>query len=75
MPMRSARSLSSWRSGAPATSVPSKAMLPLIAALSGSSPMIASAVCVFPEPDSPTRPTASPESTLSDKPETTSLPA
>jgi hypothetical protein len=75
MPMRSARILSSCRSAAPTISLPSKRMLPSIAALAGSRPMIASAVCVFPEPDSPTRPTDSPASTLNDNAETTSASA
>ncbi len=60
MPMRLPRSAHSAASGWPSNSWPSKTMLPLTRALSGSSPSKAMAVSDLPLPDSPTRPSVSP---------------
>ncbi len=62
MPMRLPRIAQSSRSLLPVSSSPSKRMLPVTCAFSGSKPMSAITLIDLPQPDSPTRPRVSPRS-------------
>ena len=60
MPMRLPRRRRNTASLWPTSSWPSKRMLPVTSAFSGSRPITAIAVIDLPQPDSPTRPSVSP---------------
>src|SRR5258708_26259412 len=74
MAMREPRSFCIAGRGRSSSDCPSKATRPPTVALRGSSPRIALAVRLLPDPLSPTRPSASPGAMASDTPRTASVP-